>query len=76
MLKARTFAWDGKYDKSLTFLKLIKDSFPKNIEPRVFEATVLFWSEKYDESLVKCNEVLADSAVEETRYLKARLLYQ
>ena len=75
MLKARTFAWDGEYQKSLNFLKLVKDSFPENIEPKVFEATVLFWFEKNKESLAKCNEVLADSAVEETRYLKARLLY-
>lgn len=75
MLKARVFAWDNEYPKALNFLKVVKDSFPDAIEPKVFEATVLFWSDKLDESLEKCNEVLADSAVEETRYLKARLLY-
>ena len=75
MLKARVFAWDQKYPKSLNYLQIVKDSFPEQIEPRIFEATVLFWMEDFDSSLVKCNEVLADSAVEETRFLKARLLY-
>lgn len=75
LFRARILAWKGDYDKSLNYLQVVKDSFPTEIMPRVFEATVLFWKEEYDSCLAQCNSVLADSAVEQTRYLKARVLY-